>query len=204
MKKKIFVVFALLLVSLLVFASCDLGTVNFQKFNDLLKIEYSEVKVVINTKTATEELNGTFTLKFAADETTIEYNFEKISTFEIGQDGSITAPDGDFITKKQGTIVLRDGEIVEGDVDVELPDELDVYAGGFSFKQAFFANAVTQNAKFEADVVNPQGFTGSNTLVCSDMHVVVFQNLNAGTLSNIELTYTANGADVTINYFFTK
>lgn len=206
MKKKIFVVFALLLVSLMIFASCDLGlsVSDLQKFNDMLKLDYSEVQVLINTKTDTADLKGTFTLKFADDEITIDYSFEKVNTFEIGPDGSITVPDGDFITTESGTIVVRDGVIVEGDVGVKLPDELDIYAGGFSFKQAFFSNITSKNAKFEADVINPQGFTGSDSLECSDMHVVVFQNVNAGTLSSIDLTYKSNGADVTINYLFTK
>lgn len=206
MKKKIFALFALLTVALLLFAACDLGlgTADFQKFNDMLKIDYSKVQVLINTKTDTAEFDGTFTLTFDGDEITIEYEFDKINFFEISQDGSITAPDGDFITTEKGTVVVRDGVIVEGDIGVELPDELGIYAGGFSFKQAFFSNVNSKNAKFEADVVNPQGFTGNDTLDCTDMHVVVFQNLNAGTISGIDLTYEANGADVTINYLFTK
>ena len=205
MKKKIFVVFALLTVAILVFASCSLSVADMQKFNDMLKLNYSEVKVLINTETSMSALKGTFTLTFDGQETTIQYRFDKMNTFEIGDDGSITAPEGGFIVTKSGTVVVRDGAIVEGDVDVELPDELGIYAGGFSFKPAFFSNSVTKNAKFEADVTNPQAFTGNDGLVCTDMHVVVIQNLSAGVISSIELTYTAdNGADVTINYLFTK
>ena len=206
MKKKIFVVFALLTVALMVFASCDLGpsVADMQKYNDMLKQDYSQVQVLINTKTATAEYDGTFTITFDGDEITIDYSFEQMNTFEIGPDGSIVAPDGGFITSKEGTIVVRNGEIVEGDVDVELPDELGVYAGGFSFKPAFFSNAVIKNAKFEADVTNPQGFTGSDSLVCTDMHVTLIQNINTKSLSNLELTYKANGAEVTITYLFTK
>ena len=206
MKKKIFVVFALLLVALIIFAACDMGpsVSDLQKINDMLKIDYSEVQVLINTETATAKFDGTFTLTFNGDEITIEYEFEKINTFEIGSDGSITVPDGDFITSEEGTIVVRNGEIVEGDTSVELPDELGVYAGGFSFKPAFFSNAVIKNAIFEADVTNPQGFTGSDSLVCTDMHVSLIQNLNTKSISNLELTYKANGAEVTITYLFTK
>lgn len=206
MKKKIFVVFALLLVALMIFAACDMGpsVSDLQKINDMLKIDYSEVQVLINTETATAKFDGTFTLTFNGDEITIEYEFEKINTFEIGSDGSITVPDGDFITSEEGKIVVRNGEIVEGDTSVELPDELGVYAGGFSFKPAFFSNAVIKNAIFEADVTNPQGFTGSDSLVCTDMHVSLIQNLNTKSISNLELTYKANGAEVTITYLFTK
>ena len=205
MKKKILVVFALLTVALLVLSACDIGANDLQKYNDMLKISYSEVQVLINTKSTTAQLDGTFTLTFDGDETTVKYDFDKYNTFEIGSDGSIVAPDGGFVVSQSGTIVVRNGEIVEGDDSVELPEELGIYAGGFSFKQAFFANSSVNNAKFEADVTNPQGFTGNDSLVCSDMHVALIQNVSARAISNIVLTYVAaNGAEVTINYLFTK
>ena len=204
MKKKIFVIFALLTVALLCFTACNnTGVADYQKLNDLLKVNYTKVTLLVSTKTATAELEGNFVLTFDGDDVNVQYKFDRLNTFDVDDNGNIADADGEFIIHEEGEAVVRDGEIVDGDMSVELPiDELTV--SGFSFKQAFFAKATFKNAKFEADVVNPQGFTGSNTLVCSDMHVVVFQNLNAGTLSNIELTYTANGADVTINYFFTK
>ena len=206
MKKKIFVIFALLLVALFLFASCDLasGSADLQGINDMLKLDYSKVQILINTKSQGSEYKGKFTLTYG-DDTTIEYEIELLNTFEIGEDGSIATPEDGFVTSKKGTVVVRDGKIVDGDVDVELPDELGAYVGGFSFKQAFFKNVSSKGAKFDADVVDPQNFTGNTSLVCEDMHVTVVRNLNSNTLTSMELTYTsAGGAAVTINYIFTK
>ena len=206
MKKRIFVIFALLLVVLFLFASCDnaVSSSDLQQINDMLKLDYSKVQILINMKSQGSEYKGKFTLTYG-DDTTIEYEIERVNTFEIGDDGSIVTPEDGFITSKKGTVVVRDGEIVGGDVDVELPDELGAYVGGFSFKQAFFKNASSKGAKFDADVVDPQNFTGNTSLVCEDMHVTVVRNVNSNILTSMELTYiAANGAEVTINYLFTK
>ena len=205
MKKRIFVIFALLLVVLLLFASCDLSasSSDLQQINDMLKLDYSKVQILISTKSQGSEYKGKFTMTYGED-TTIEYEIERANTFEIGDDGSIVTPEDGFITNKKGTVVVRDGKIVDGDVDVELP-ELGVYVGGFSFKQAFFTNVSNKKAKFEADVTDPQNFTGNTSLVCKDMHVTVVRNINSNALTSIQLTYTSsNGSEVTINYVFTK
>ena len=204
MKKRIFVIFALLLVASLALASCDFGGSDLQQINDALKQNYSKVQILVNTKSQSGEYNGKFTVTYG-DETRVEYEVEQANTFEIGDDGSITVPDGDFIVKKSGVVVVRDGKVVEGDVDVALPDETGVFVGGLSFKEAFFINVSNQNARFEADVVDAQNFTGNAAFVCQDMHVVVVRNLNSKSLTSIELAYFAsNGAEVTITYLFTK
>ena len=205
MKKRIFVIFALILVALLALAACDntLGGGNLQQINDALKLNYSKVQILVNTKSQSGEYNGKFTVTYG-DETTVEYEVEQANTFEIGDDGSIVIPDEGFLVKKSGVVVVRDGKVVEGDVDVALPDETGIFVGGLSFKQAFFTNISAQNARFEADVTDPQNFTGNASLVCQDMHVAVVRNLNSKSLTSIELTYVAgSGAEVTITYLFT-
>ena len=206
MRKRITLLFALLTVAVLLFAACD-GTpsvADLQKYNDMLKVDYSEVTVVVNTKTAVAELNGTFTMTFVGEDTNIKYEFDRINTFDVDASGNAADAEGGFIVREKGEVVVRGKEIVDGDASVELPlDQLSF--GGFSFKQAFFAKVNMKNAKFEADVVNPQNFTGNTSLVCTDMHVVVMHNVNTNTLTSIELTYTADsGAAVKINYLFTK
>ena len=206
MKKKILVLFALLLAATLLLAACGSNpSVNdLQEINDLLKIKYSKIEVRVNTKTDVAELNGSFTLTFNGENTNIDYTFDRINDFEIGSDGSVTAPDGDFMVTEKGTVVVREGKIIQGETVQDLPiDELTV--AGFSFKQAFFNNATLKKAKFEADVINPQQFTGNVSLNCKNMHVVVIRNLADNVLTSIELTYTTqNGSEVKINYLFTK
>ena len=205
MKKKIIVLFALLTVVLLLFAACDgtPGVSDLQKYNTMLKAKYSTIQVLIKTKTATAELDGKFTLTFNGDETSIDYEFDRINTFDM-EGGNIADPEDGFIVHEKGTVVVRNGEILDGDESVELPlDEISI--SGYSFKQAFFSNANIKNAKFEADVSNPQKFTGNEALDCTNMHVVVLRNVNTNTLTRMDVTYTAkNGAEVELNYLFTK
>ena len=206
MKKKITLLFVLLTVALLLLAACaNVPSVNdLQKINDMLKSDYSAVTVVVNTKTATADLSGTFTMTFNNGDTTIKYKFDRINTFDVDGSGNVSDAQGDFIVHEEGEVVVRDGKVVEGDKSVDLPlDQLTI--SGFSFKQAFFNNVSKKNAKFEADVVNPQNFTGNSALECKDMHVVVIQNTSANILTSLELTYTSKSdAAVKINYLFTK
>lgn len=204
MKRKIIVLFALLAVVALCLAACGPSASDIEKMNDLFKVKYSKVTVVVSTKTAKTELTGSFALTFSNNETTIDYKFERVNTFEMDSNGNIADPDGDFIVTEEGTVVVRDGEIVDGDTSVNLPIE-QLTVSGFNFQQSFFSNAKLIGAKFEADVTNPRQFTGNSTLNCSGMHVVVIRNVNTNTLTSMELTYTAsNGAAVKINYVFTK
>lgn len=206
MKKKIIVIFALLTVATLLFAACTDGPSlsDLQNINDMLKASYSTITLTVKTKTAVTDLNGRFVMKFDGEQTTVTYEYEKISTFEVGEDGSLSVPEGGyFITTESGEVVVRDGEIIYGDNTVELPDEL--FVSGFSFKQAFFRNATVKNALFEADVIKPQDFTGNSSLECTDMHVSVLRNVSAKSLARMDLTYTtASGAEVELNYQFTK
>ena len=205
MKKRIILLFVLLTFVLVCLTACNNPSANdYQKINELLKKDYSKVTVVVSTKTDVATLIGNFTLTFDNGATNVDYKFDKLNTFETDTDGNIGNADGNFIVSVEGSAVVREGLIVEGDAAVDLPlDQLNI--SGLSFKQAFFRNATLKNAKFEADVTSPQKFTGNDALVCTDMHVVVVRNTNSDTLTSIEITYTSeNGAAVKINYVFTK
>ena len=203
MKKKILVIFALLTVALLCLTACNsVSAKDFEKIGEMLHKDYSEIKVLVSTKTANATLEGSFTLKHNADgSTTITYKYDRINTFD--SDGNLTGSTGEFIVTESGEAVVRNGEVVLGDTTVDLPDELNI--SGFNFKQAFFKNAVIQNARFEADVSDPQNFTGNATLVCSKMHIVVISNTVDNVLNRIDLTYVSDkDAEVSIQYVFTK
>ena len=206
MKNRILILFVILALLSLCLVACynGPGVNDLQALNDLLQADYSAVTVVSNTKIDGVELNGNFALTFDGDETNIAYSFDKISSFEIDDNGNIADTDADFIETVSGIAVVRDGKVVDGDDSVDLPlSELTVK--GFSFKQAFFSNATLQNAKFEADVVNPQQFTGNLALNCTDMHIIVIRNTVAKVITSLTLSYTSeNGAQININYVFTK
>ena len=205
MKKKLVILLIILVVATLCLAACDgSGDKELQTLNEYLKGSYSKITVVVSTKDAIAELNGNFTLTFNGTKVDVAYKFDKINSFDVDGNGNIADADGNFIQTIEGQALVRNGKIIDGDDSVELPlDQLS--ASGFSFQKEYFSNVTLKNAKFEADVTNPQQFTGNSSLTCSDMHVIVIRNTVAKAITSIELTYTSsNGAQVKINYLLTK
>ena len=198
MKKKILLlVIALVLVTALAcLAACDHYASSLQNIQSLLKADYSEIVLNVETKTNGITLNGNYTLTFDGDKTTVVYEFDRLNELDVNEENADS-----YLTRVKGSAVVENGKVVQGDTSVDLPQEVNF--SGMSFKQAFFTNATTTNAKFEADVSNPKGFTGNNSLACTNMHVKVLHKANA--LTQMIITYVAqNGSNVTLTYLFTK
>lgn len=194
MKKKILILVIALVIALTCLAACDDYTSSLQQIQSLLKVDYTEVVLSVVTTTNGVTLNGSYTLSFDGDVTTVVYDYYRLN--ELDKNGNNA---DSYLTRVQGVVTVQDGKIVDGDESVDLPQEVNF--GGISFKQAFFTNVNTTAAKFDADVSNPQGFTGNNSLVCSDMHVMVMYSQTA--LSTIVLNYVSErGSDVKITYSF--
>ncbi|MCH5157228.1 MAG: hypothetical protein J1G02_05070 [Clostridiales bacterium] len=196
MKKKIWILVIALVIALTCLVACDSYASTLQNIQTLLKADYSVVTLNVTTVTSGITLNGNYSLSFDGDKTTVVYDFYRLNELDVNGDNADS-----FITRVQGTAVVQDGEIVEGDKSVNLPQEVNF--NGISFKQAFFSNTTTTNAMFEADVINPQGFTGNNGFVCTDMHVKVMYSQSA--LTTMVITYVSErGSDVSVTYAFTK
>ena len=195
MKKKFIFLVILLIFALAILSACDKSSSTLEEITKLIKADYSEVKLSIKTVSSEVKLTGNYVFKFDGDTTTVTYSVEKLNelTMEGGTEG--------YKHTDSGTVVVRKDKLVEGDEELDLP--LGNYFGGMSFKSEYFKNYEITGGKFEANVVNPQGFTGNKNLQCSDMHVKILFDANC--LSQLVLTYVAqNGSDVSITYTFTK
>lgn len=200
MKKKLVLITAAVLAILcLCLCACNLVSDKLlSRLSEMMRLDYSAVEIGITSTTDGLDLNGEFTLTFDDDAVNVKYRYDKLNSF--GTDFDLTAPD-EWKTTVSGEAVVKDGEIVQGDANAELPFDA-ISFNGFSFKQAFFDNVKVSASRFEADVVNPQGFVGNNNFVCSDMHV----NVKFGDyIGRLEITYvSANGSDITLVYNFTR
>ena len=189
MKKKLLLVALLLVVALVCLSACGYQS-TLDEITKLLNVNYSKITLNIETTQFGVTLKGIYNFTFDGDTTTIQYSVEKLND---------PSADASFKSTETGTVVVRDGKI-EGESS-NLPDA--VYYGGINFKQAYFKNIQSKGVRFEADVVNPQGFTGNRELKCSKMHVKVLHKEDA--LTQLVITYVAeNGSNVNITYLFTK
>ena len=197
--KKILLVSALVLVfalTLTALVACDGFFSALDDINKLIKLDYSTVTLNVTTETGEFTLNGVYTLTFDGDKTIVDYSFDRFNDLSIDGNNSDS-----YLTTVSGRAVVQNGKIVEGDVSVDLPQELDF--NGISFNQAFFTNTNVTGAKFEADVKDVKGFTGNADMSCSNMHVTVLYSKDA--LSKITITYLSEGgSNVSISYLFTK
>lgn len=195
MKKKILFLAILLVFALIVLSACTSLSATLDEITKLLKVDYSGVTLNVETVTSEVTLTGVYNFKFNGDTATVEYTVEKLN------DLSMSGGTEGFKHTETGTAVVKNGKLVEGDTELDLPQGS--YFGGLSFKPAFFKNYQITGVKFEADVINPQGFTGNQALQCSNMHIKVLHK--ADVLTQLIITYVAqNGSDVRIVYLFTK
>ena len=175
MKKKFCVAaIAFALVCMLTgLVACTDASSTLKILDEALSQNYSKVTVNVNSVKDGVELNGTYNITFQEDGAVVEYTFDKLN--ELDPDGD---NDDGYIGKVTGTATVRDGKLVEDNVDL---DEIVVEYHGFSFRQMYLDNGL---------------------FVCTDMHVdAIFGNER---LIELKLTYVSEqGFDVEVTYLFT-
>ncbi len=192
--KKIFKIILFTVVAVLTLCGCEKasGKVDYDSLTKKLNSDYSGWTLTVMTKKDDVTLTDIFTVKNSDTQTEIEYSIEKLSEHSFDDDN-------DFITKKSGTAVIKDGKIetVNGDeVTIEIEN---IATLGLSFKAEYFGNAKFSDTSFSASVTNPSGFLGKS-LTCTDM--TVYASF-ADKFTKINITYTAeNGAKIVCTYSF--
>lgn len=193
--KKIFKIILFTVIAVLTLCGCEKVNINKADYNSLtqkLSSDYSGWTLTVTTKKDDVTLTDIFTVKNSDAQTEIEYTLETLS--ELSFDG-----DSEFITKKSGTAVIKDGKVqtINGDevsLDIEKLTNI-----GLTFKAEYFGNAKFSDTSFSATVKNPSGFIGKS-LTCTDM--TVYASF-ADKFTKINIIYTAdNGAKIVCNYSF--
>lgn len=198
MKRKIVIVAILLVLVLLCLTACNPLNETLEHINTLLKGKYVRVVLNVSTETSQVTLNGEYIFTFVDDKTTVQYTYDQLNGLSIDGDNA----DSYLQTIKGSCVVHKDGTMTSDDVSVDLPLP-DVGVSGLHFEKNFFNNIIVSDNAFEADVTNPKGFTGNNSLTCTNMHVVV--NFSVSSLYTLVITYVSeNNANVTVSYEFSK
>ena len=195
MKKSFSVLLALVLVFLFLFTGCGkTDTVNY--LAKLAKKDYSEIALAETVTVGGDTLTSTVTVKNEKKVSYIAYSVETLS--EIG---FLETPTTDR-TVKTGSVTVKKGKIIEQNgAAVENIDFPALSGVGMKFSDAFFADMIWQDGKFEARVTDPAGFLGKTDFSADNMRVTV---LYGEALNRITVTYkTSDGASVTADYTFT-
>lgn len=193
--KNIFKIILFTVIAVLTLCGCEKVNINKADYNSLtqkLSSDYSGWTLTVTTKKDDVTLSDIFSVKNSDAQTEIEYTLETLSELSFDSDS-------EFITKKSGTAVIKDGKIetVNGDeVAIEIEN---IATLGLSFKAEYFGNAKFSDTSFSASVKNPSGFIGKS-LTCTDM--TVYASF-ADKFTKINIIYTAeNGAKIVCDYSF--
>ena len=193
--KNIFKIILFTVIAVLTLCGCEKVNINKADYNSLtqkLSSDYSGWTLTVTTKKDDVTLSDIFSVKNSDAQTEIEYTLETLS--DLSFDG-----DSEFITKKSGTAVIKDGKVETIDGDEVAMEIENIATLGLSFKAEYFSNATFSDTSFSASVKNPSGFIGKS-LTCADM--TVYASF-ADKFTKINIIYTAdNGAKNVYDYSF--
>ena len=166
----------------------------YSVLDDLSKKEYDSIKVDIKTSSDFAKLYSTYTL----NDKHVIYSIEKLNL--LTSSGNFEDLSSNYKTTFTGYALLENGRVVEidGNNDVVLPTYNEL-KGNFNFTEDNFENVVVENNLFEADVISPSKFYGTDVAM-SNLSVKV--EYTEETLIGITLSYTTTNATVETVYAF--
>ena len=204
MKKKLWISVLLLITAM--FAALSLVACkkpNTEKtvyglLNKLIAAEKNSVTLDLSLTQSGETLTGKYVAKNEANGMKVTYTFERLNPIEKNEDGTYTFPT-EVKSSHSGSMVLRDGKVVEQDGETADITIESITASGVKFEEGSFKNVKTENGKFTAEVSSPAAFL-QQELSCEGMKVEVSYTESA--ITSLKITYTAAGADVSMAYTF--
>lgn len=166
----------------------------YELLNSLAEKNYSTVRVNIVTTTDFVELCSNYVLT----QSVVTYSIERLNL--LSSDGNITNLSPDYKTTTSGYAQIDNGQVVElnGNKDVTLPSYSEL-KGSFNFDESNFKNVAAENNSFEAEVVSPMQFYGTNVEV-SNLKVKV--EYTDTSFAKIIISYTTTSATVQTVYEF--
>ncbi len=192
--------------------ACNVQTadaVKLDQINPMLKYNYKQIKLVVDTDNGGVKLTDTFAVTKAEGKLAVAVKLQRLATFDKDDSGNIVVPDSQ-IKEIVGSFDVVDGKIVnpsEG-LDVsELPITA-VDASGFNFSADCLTDVNTGANKLTANVSDVAKFVGVPDFDGKDMTTEVKFGFGSDGLSRnlqeIVVKYvTAGGINASFTFTFT-
>ena len=198
MKKFLFV--TALIICVLVFFGCTSSKNNYDVINELIKADYSSVKLEVTTTLDGESLKGEYSTTATTGGYKVDYRYEQLNSF-AESDGDIVIPD-EYKTTYSGSATVVDGKVTSqtGD-ETDIPLER-LTATRLSFSASYFSDVQQRDGDFFAKVTDVKGFFGQ-AISASNMTVTV--KYTAESLNSVTIRYrSGNGAQIIMIYSFKR
>lgn len=198
MKKKAVGIFGLCILAAISLAACG-GRDPYDTLNKLIAKTPSSVELHVTITMDGETLNSEYAVTEQENGYRVVYTYERLSTFDETEDG-FTIPDS-VKTLFEGSIVVKDGKIVEQNgAEADLSFE-QMTAAGVKFDETYFSNAMITEDSIKADVKDPAAFF-LQELECTNMKMET--RFTEEAITSLLVNYvSSNGAQVVIEYLFT-
>ena len=145
-----------------------------------------------------ESLTGTYTVSYTSTQDSVEYSFQEYALFEW-KDGAYVAP-SERVRTEEGSFVWKDGAVTEQQGKQPPLDAQIITLSSISFREEYFAQVVTTDTSFEADVTDPTSFIG---LPGTCLHTRISLSFDEECVRQMVLTYdTPGGESVTLSFTF--
>ena len=196
--KKVLGLICVIVLCLLCLSACgeiDLDKTACDVLNTLVAKETDNLSLTVKTTTAEDTLNGSYNVTKSNDTYIVTYSYEKLNGYE--EVDGVMVPPTEYKSTVQGTMKVKNGVIIEQDGTSANITLETLSVSGLSFNKSFFTNISNQDGAFKADVVDIEGFIGTDVNT-SNMKVEVRYSVNK--ISFIKITYSTNSADVELLY----
>ena len=167
----------------------------YLRLNDMAALSYRVLEVTVTTATNGATLTGTYRAEQKDGAVEISYTYEQLAPISAD-------PNAPYKTVCSGSMVLRDGDIVQMDGDDCLVPLEQTAGATFCFSAETLASPVISDGTLTAAVIDPSAFLGAETDLANARLSVTFSEA-----ALVQLTLsgtTGNGAQTTAAYSFTR
>lgn len=167
----------------------------YRRLNDMAALSYRVLEVTVTTATNGATLTGTYRAEQKDGAVEITYTYEQLNPISAD-------PDAPYKTVCSGSMVLRDGNIVQMDGDDCFVSLEQTANATFCFSEETLASPVISDGALTATVIDPSAFLGAETDFADARLSVTFSET-----ALVQLTLsgaTGNGAQTTAVYSFTR
>ena len=208
MKKTIFVILIVTILALALTACNDQTSgETYNSINEMLKDEFSMVKLQVETTDKGITLTNKYTAMIASNGTMVTYSVQSLAEIVENQDGTFTMP-ANMIVTENGSASVNNGNIIDLNGKAENIPVDAITTPSLKFDKNYFAGTIHSDNDGVKTITGSvldervKDFTGNQNFDGKNMTFEVVYN---ETVESITLNYTMNGgATVKVTYTFSK